>query len=124
MSEIKNNDVLKHFNPVAKVAKPKTNESKAKNNNAEEVDSEQHLRDLGNSPAEAIGRSQVSKADNLVNDMNFMRQNPKLVLHADEFFDYTLNQFVKEGKADAYEQACIATARFINEFAKKTQVQI
>ncbi len=122
MTEINNNDAMKNIQPVKPVV-PAAKAEAAPAANLEEVAAKQ-LQDLGNNPQEAIGRSQVAKADNLAHDMDVLKNNPKLVQHADEFFDYTLAQLEKEGKPDAYEKACLATAQFINEFSKKPQIQV
>ena len=122
MTEINNNDAMKNIQPV-KPAVPAAKAESVPAANLEEMAAKQ-LQDLGNNPQEAIGRSQVAKADNLAHDMDVLKKNPKLVQHADEFFDYTLAQLEKEGTPDAYEKACLATAQFINEFSKKPQIQV
>ena len=122
MTEINKNDMINNI-PAVKPAVPAAKAEAAAAANLEEAATKQ-LQDLGNNPQEAIGRSQVAKADNLAHDMDVLKKNPKLVQHADEFFDYTLTQLEKEGQADAYEKACLATAQFINEFSKKPQVQV
>lgn len=88
------------------------------------ADEKKQVQDLGNNPSEMIGRSQVTKADNLASDMKTFKNNPQLIMHADEFFDYALNEFSKQGRADAYEQAVLATAQFVNEFSKKPQIAL
>ena len=37
--------------------------------------------------------------------MKVFKNNPELVMHADDFFDYTLQQLTKEGQPEAYEKA-------------------
>ena len=122
MTEINKNDAMNNI-PAVKPAAPAPKADALPAANLEENSTKQ-LQDLGNNPQEAIGRSQVAKADNLAHDMEVLKNNPKLVQHADEFFDYTLAQLEKEGRPDAYEKACLATAQFINEFSKKPQIQV
>jgi len=121
MTEINKNDAMVNIQ-TAKAASVKKEEPVAAKK-IEDTDTKQ-LQDLGNNPQEAIGRSQVAKADNLANDMKVLKNNPEIVMHADEFFDYTLAQLTKEGQPEAYEKACLATAQFINEFSKKPQMPV
>ena len=123
MSEINNNkDILSRCNSVAKTSKNNSNTSFQGNNTNDEYTIISNLSGL---PSETLGRSQVSNPDNLVNDMNTMRQNPKLTIYADEFFNYALRQAIEANIPNPYEHACLTTASFFNEFAKKSpQVQI
>lgn len=122
MTEINNNDISKNIN-IQKNTQVKREETPIASD-AKIADDAKKVQDLGNNPSEMIGRSQVAKADNLASDMKTFKNNPQLIMYADEFFDYTLNEFNKQGKPDAYEQAILATAQFVNEFSKKQQVAL
>lgn len=122
MTEINNNEIGKNINIAKSTPIKKEDVSFGAENKAEE--NTKQVQDLGNNPQEAIGRSQVAKADNLKSDLKTFKNNPDLVMHADQFFDYTYEQLSKEGREDAYEQAVLATAQFVNEFSKKPQVTL
>jgi hypothetical protein len=69
------------------------------------------IKDFSNPTAEALGRSQVSGADNLKADIAFGITNPKVINSSNKLFDLTYAQLTKENDPQAYEKACtIATS--------------
>lgn len=69
------------------------------------------VKDFSNPSAEALGRSQVSKTDNLREDVSFAYSNPKAIESSDKLFDMALKNLLAENDPEAYEKACaIATS--------------
>jgi len=69
------------------------------------------VKDFSNPTAEALGRSQVSKADNLKSDVDYAVANPGAIERSDKLFEMALKSLEAEGDPHAYEKACaIATS--------------
>lgn len=78
------------------------------------------IKDLKNTAAEALGRSQVtSKVDNLENNILFMLKHPDQVKQANKFFDMTYDTLKKGNVEDAYEKSAQYTGAFQEEFLSK-----
>lgn len=116
MREIPNNTGVP-FSPKADL--------KADAPKAPEVKSETHevsakgTEDLSKSPSAISGRSLVSSADNLDNDVKIMMENPKAVEQANEFFDAAEAKYRAEGAENPYEKAAALTDAFKKEFIAK-----
>lgn len=82
---------------------------------AEEKAPKKEIKDLGNMPAESLGRSQVSK-DNIENDVKVMQENPKTVEEANKFFDMAEKVLKKNGSEHPAEEAALLTDAYKKEF--------
>lgn len=72
---------------------------------------EASIKDFSNPSAEVLGRSQVSKTDNLKEDIAFGKANPEKIAKADKLFNLALAKLEAEGNPNAYEIASsIATS--------------
>lgn len=72
---------------------------------------EASIKDFSNPSAEVLGRSQVSKTDNLKEDVAFGKANPEKIAKADKLFNLALAKLEAEGNPHAYEIASsIATS--------------
>lgn len=74
------------------------------------------IKDLSNQ-TEILGRSQISKADNLKSDVAFGIANQDAISSADKFFDIAYAQLVKENDPKAYEKASTMASIYAREFA-------
>ncbi len=71
---------------------------------------ETSLKDFSN-PTEVLGRSQVSKSDNLKQDVAFGMARTEAISSADRLFDIAFKQLQADDDLNAYEKACtIATS--------------
>lgn len=73
---------------------------------------ERNIQDFSNPKAETLGRSQVSKSDNLEADVAFGMAHPNEIATADKFFDIAFKSLQAEGDADAYGKAAAMTEIF------------
>ncbi len=72
---------------------------------------ETNLKDFSNPTAEALGRSQISKTDNLKKDVAFGTAYPEAIENSDRLFELAFEKLQAEGDPNAYEKACtIATS--------------
>jgi hypothetical protein len=69
--------------------------------------------------ADIVGRSQVQRADNVKEDVNFMLKNPEIMAKAERFFDIAYAQLLKEDSPNAYEKAAAMATVFARELATK-----
>ena len=106
MREINNNNVDIGKIPNIKIEKADSHDAQL--NDAQMPDDllEQNVGDFSNPSAEALGRSQVCKADNLKSDVDFAKANPDAVELSDKLFDMALKKLQSEGDPQAYEKAC------------------
>lgn len=86
--------------------------------------------DLKNDPACFLGKSQVTskkavtgdfKAEtvkNITNDLNILKNNPKLVKKSDKAFDIAFQGMTGKNIANAYEKAANMQVAFVQEFQK------
>ncbi len=116
MSEINNipkisGDTSKHTDKVSQ--EKVTNNSPSFEGKQEKCNTNQKLPQS----AEVAGRSLV-KGDNLENDIKFALANPQAINAANDFFEISFGQLLKEGHPNAYEEACAQTDAFINECFK------
>lgn len=106
MREIKNNV------EIGKVQKSELKSNKSNNvesNSATESEIS-NVNDFSN-PTEVLGRSQVSKTDNLKEDVTFGVANPDAICKSDKLFEMAFKGLQNEGDPNAYEKACaIATS--------------
>lgn len=72
-----------------------------------------------NGQADIVGRSQVQKADNLKEDINFMLKNPDIMAKTEAFFNLAYAQLLKEDSPNAYEKASAMATTFAHELASK-----
>ena len=94
-----------------------------------EMNNAQHMRDAAQANektienlaghADIVGRSQVRKADNVKEDVNFMLRNPEIMTKAEKFFDVAYQQLLKEDSPNAYEKAAAMATTFARELASK-----
>lgn len=63
------------------------------------------VKDFSN-PTEVLGRSQISKADNLKADISFGMANPDAISSSDRFFEIAYAQLSEKDDPHAYEKAC------------------
>ncbi len=66
--------------------------------------------------AAALGRSQVSKPDNIENDIKFFMKNEKFCTQANMFFDNAFEFMKKQNEEHAYERSAQMMDAFRNEF--------
>lgn len=106
MREIKNNVEI----GKAQKAELKSNKlNNAEPNFCAEIE-ESGVKDFSN-PTEVLGRSQVSKTDNLKEDVAFGMANHNAISKSDKLFELAFKNLQAEGDPDAYEKACaIATS--------------
>jgi hypothetical protein len=77
------------------------------------------LKDFSN-PTEVLGRSQVTKSDNLKEDVAFGKKQAKVIFSSDKLFDIAFKQLQAKGDLNAYEKACaIATSSEARELLSK-----
>lgn len=67
---------------------------------------ETSVKDFSNPSAEVLGRSQVSKADNIKSDLDFATAHPDAITKSDKLFEMALKSLEAEGDPQAYEKAC------------------
>lgn len=72
--------------------------------------------DLSKSPSAISGRSLVSGADTLENDVKAMLDNPEAIEKANKFFEAAEFQYRKDGIENPYENAAALTEAFKKEF--------
>lgn len=111
MREIKNN---------VEIGKVQKNELKSGNSDkfeSQSITSEgKEIKDFSNPSAEALGRSQVSKTDNIKSDIAFGIANPQAISKSDKLFNMALAKLEADGDPEAYEKACsIATSQDAKE---------
>lgn len=115
MREIKNN---------VEIGKVKNTEMKLnKTNNADSNfcgDSEtSNVNDFSN-PSEVLGRSQLSKTDNLKADVAYAMANPETISKSDKLFEMAFKELQKDEDPNAYEKACaIATSEEAKDLLSK-----
>lgn len=69
--------------------------------------------------ADIVGRSQVRKADNVKEDVNFMLKNPEIMAKAERFFDVAYTQLLREDSPNAYEKAAAMATTFARELSQR-----
>lgn len=72
-----------------------------------------------NAKAASLGRSQVSKPDNVESDIKFMMKNPELVMQANMFFDNAYDLLKSKNEERAYEKSAQLMQAFRDEFMMK-----
>lgn len=72
--------------------------------------------DFANPKAESLGRSQVSRPDNIENDVKFMIKNPEFCMQANTFFDNAYEMLKQKNEEHAYEKSAQMLSAFKNEF--------
>lgn len=66
-----------------------------------------------------LGKSQVARPDNIQSDIDFcMKQSPEFLNKCDMFFEQSFNMLSESGDEFAYENACVFSKEFANEFAE------
>ena len=75
------------------------------------------VKDLSDQ-TEVLGRSQISKTDNLASDVTFGMQNPQAIESADKFFNLAYTQLVNENDPNAYEKASTMASIYAKELHK------
>lgn len=114
MREINNNvDFAKLQNTELKSNKVEKSEPQSVEKAEEDA-----IKDFSN-PTEVLGRSQVSKSDNLSEDVNFAIANPDAVASADKFFDMAYAQLKSENDPNAYEKASTMASIYAKEICAK-----
>lgn len=90
------------------------------NAGAEQQESAKKI-DLDNlrGPGDVVGRSQIQRADNVKEDVNFMLRNPEIMAKAEKFFDVAYQQLLKEDSPNAYEKAAAMATTFARELVTK-----
>ncbi|MBR1943511.1 hypothetical protein IJ843_07235 [bacterium] len=89
---------------------------KAKKQAAPEGMEDVEYTDFSNPKAESLGRSQVSKPDNVENDVKFMMKNPEFCAKANMFFDNAYEIFKQNNEEHAYEKSAQMLSAFKDEF--------
>ena len=69
-----------------------------------------------NAKSESLGRSQVSKPDNIESDVIFMMKNPKFCMQANMFFDNAYELLKQKNEEHAYEKSAQMLSAYKNEF--------
>lgn len=72
--------------------------------------------DFKSQQAAALGRSQVSKPDNIENDVKFFMKNEKFCTQANFFFDNAYEFLKKQNEEHAYERSAQMMDAYRNEF--------
>lgn len=108
MSEIKKIDASKVPNLEKKVAEKSEPQFSGNEKNTKVI------KDLSDQ-TEVLGRSQISKTDNLACDVAFGMQNPQAIESADKFFNIAYAQLVKENDPNAYEKASSMASIYARE---------
>lgn len=72
--------------------------------------------EFATSAPETLGRSLVSEADNLKNDVAFGMTHPQAIAKADKFFDKAYANLQSQGHPYAYEEASAMTKAYVDEF--------
>ncbi|MBR1754482.1 hypothetical protein IJ732_06555 [bacterium] len=67
--------------------------------------------------ADIVGRSQIKRADNVKEDVNFMLKNPDIMAKTEAFFNLAYAQLLKEDSPNAYEKAASMATTFAREIA-------
>lgn len=100
----------------------KVQKSELKSNDSEKMDLQpitsegKEIKDFSNPTAEALGRSQVNKTDNLKSDVAFASAYPQAISKSDKLFNMALAKLEADGDPNAYEKACsIATSEDAKE---------
>lgn len=75
------------------------------------------VKDLSDQ-TEVLGRSQISKTDNLACDVAFGMQNPQAIESADKFFNLAYAQLVEDNDPNAYEKASSMASIYARELHK------
>lgn len=120
MREINNSTGnLNHTNFQKVDSKKDVTQSLDKDPNIEEKTTAPVTDNLSQSPEAIIGRSQVSKADSLENDMKIMLNNPEVVNKTLAFCGLAEKMLKEQGIEDAYEKASILANAFKDEFLSK-----
>lgn len=105
MSKINNNM------EIGKVQKADSKAEKTENVIPQPKMEESSIKDFSNPTAEALGRSQVNRTDNLQSDVAFGMANPDTIENADKLFNIAFAGLRADGDPNAYEKACaIATS--------------
>ena len=86
---------------------------------AEEHIAEKKTIENLNGQADVVGRSQIQKADNLKEDVNFMLKNPDIMAKTEAFFNLAYAQLLKEDSPNAYEKAAAMATTFARELSSK-----
>ncbi|MFA7657845.1 MAG: hypothetical protein WCY19_00255 [Candidatus Gastranaerophilaceae bacterium] len=103
MREVKNNvEIGKAQKSDLRTAKG----TKAEPQFCGEFEEESSIKDFSNPKAEALGRSQVSKTDNVEKDVAFGKAHPETIERADKLFALAFKGLRAAGDPDAYEKAC------------------
>ena len=89
---------------------------KAKKQAAPEGMEDVEYTDFSNPKAESLGRSQVSKPDNVENDVKFMMKNPEFCAKANMFFDNAYEIFKQNNEEHAYEKSAQMLSACKDEF--------
>lgn len=101
---------------IAKIQKPELKASSSENadKKVSEESEKLNVNDFSN-PTEVLGRSQVSKADNLKADVAFGIAHPEAIAGADRFFDMAYAQLQEKGDPAAYEKASSMASLYAKE---------
>lgn len=103
---------------IKKLDLTKTQKAEVKLNSTEKNDASfaeetliSEIKDFSN-PTEMLGRSQVSKTDNLKSDVAFSKEHPEILNNSDKLFELAFESLSANGDPNAYEKACaIATSQ-------------
>lgn len=116
MREIKNNVEI---GKVQKAGLKKEKAERAETSFCGEVEGTP-VKDFSNPSAEVLGRSQVSKTDNLKEDVSFGMAHPEVISNSDKLFDIAFRGLQAAGDPEAYEKACsIVTSSEARELLSK-----
>jgi len=99
----------------AKIANIANNSIKNQGNTGSNSVSENQINEIQDNGL--IGKSQVSRPDNINSDIDFcMKASPEFLQKCDSFFDGAYNAFTARGEENAYVKACVLSKEFANEF--------
>lgn len=94
------------------------NVEKPEQTKAEEP-AQSEIKDFSN-PTEILGRSQISKTDNVKSDIAFGIANPEAIERSDKLFEMAFKGLQESGDPNAYEKACaIATSEDAKELLSR-----
>lgn len=107
------NDINNNFS--AKISGISVNSSKSAENIINKAVSENQINEIHDNGL--LGKSQVSKPDNINSDIDFCKKStPEFLQKCDSFFDNAFDTLTAKGDENAYVKACVLSKEFANEF--------
>lgn len=107
------NDINNNFSP--KVSGVSANSQRPAENIINKSVSENQINEIQDNGL--LGKSQVSRPDNINSDIDFCKKSsPEFLQKCDYFFDNAFDTLTAKGDENAYVKACVLSKEFANEF--------